>query len=158
MNIVGIVAEYNPMHNGHIYHIKKAKELSNADYVIVIISGSFTQQGNVAVLDKFTRAKLAIENGADLVIELPTIYATSSAENFAKGAITILNSLNCVTHLAFGAETDDLDSLEEIAKICINEDKKILACTKEHLKQGITSALAKDYALKEILSPYCYEW
>ena len=84
MNIVGIIAEYNPMHNGHIYHIKKARELTDADYTVVIMSGSFTEQGNIATLDKFTRAKIAIESGADLVLELPTVYAVSSAENFAK--------------------------------------------------------------------------
>ena len=157
MNIVGIIAEYNPMHNGHIYHIKKAKELANADFCIVIMSGSFTEQGNVAVLDKFTRAKIAIENGADLVIELPTIYATSSAEDFAKGAVNILNDLGCITHLAFGAEADDLDALKVIAKTCIDNEKQIISTTKEYLKQGITSAKARDNALKDFLSSKCYE-
>lgn len=157
MNIVGIIAEYNPMHNGHIYHIKKAKELSNADYVVVIMSGSFTEQGNIAVLDKFTRAKIAIENGADLVIELPTIYSTSSAEGFAKGAVNILNSLGCITHLAFGAETDNIESLQEIAKTCIDNEEQIISATKEYLKQGITSAQARDNTLKDFLSPECYE-
>lgn len=157
MNIVGIIAEYNPMHNGHIYHIKKAKELANADFCIVIMSGSFTEQGNVAVLDKFTRAKLAIENGADLVIELPTIYATSSAENFARGAVNILNSLGCITHLAFGAETDNIDSLQEIARTCVDKENQIIATTKKYLKLGITSAQARDNSLKHLLSPECYD-
>lgn len=157
MNIVGIVAEYNPMHNGHIYHIKRAKELSNADYCIVIMSGSFTEQGNVATLDKFTRAKIAIENGADLVIELPTIHATSSAEGFAKGAVNILNSLGCITHIAFGAETNDIQSLEKVAKICIDRNDDIICSTKEYLKQGVTSAKARDEALKRILPNECYE-
>lgn len=157
MNIVGIIAEYNPMHNGHIYHIKKTKELTNADYVVVIMSGSFTEQGNIAVLDKFTRAKIAIENGADLVIELPTIHATSSAEGFAKGAVNILNSLGCITHLAFGAETDDLESLQKIAETCIDKEAEIVTLTKEYLKQGITSALARDNALKDLLDSNCYK-
>ena len=157
MNIVGIIAEYNPMHNGHIYHIKKAKELSNADYAIVIMSGSFTEQGNIAVLDKFTRARIAIENGADLVIELPTIHATSSAEGFAKGAVNILNSLGCVTHLAFGAETDNIESLSLIAKTCIDKETDIISATKEYLKQGVTAAKARDEALKRILPNECYE-
>ena len=120
MNVVGIIAEYNPMHNGHIYNIKRARELANADYVIVIMSGSFTEQGNIACINKFDRAAIAIENGADMVIELPSVYATSSAENFAFGAVNILNSLGIVTHLAFGAETNDLNSLQEIAKICVD--------------------------------------
>jgi len=157
MNIVGIIAEYNPLHNGHVYHIKKAKELTNADYVVVLMSGSFTEQGNIAVLDKFTRAKIAIENGADLVIELPTIYATSSAENFAKGAINILNSLGCITHLAFGAETDNIEALQEIAKTCIDKEGQIISDTKEYLKQGITSAMARDNALKALLKPKYHE-
>lgn len=156
MNIVGIIAEYNPMHNGHIYHIKKAKELSNADYCIVIMSGSFTEQGNVATLDKFTRAKLAIENGADLVIELPTIYSTASAEIFAKGAVDILNSLGCITHIAFGAETNDLDALKHIATTCVEKQDEILLKTKEYFKSGITAASARDHALKDILDDYLY--
>ncbi|MBQ8044381.1 MAG: nucleotidyltransferase family protein [Clostridia bacterium] len=108
MNVVGIIAEYNPMHNGHVYNIKKAKELSQADYVIVIMSGSFTEQGNVAVINKLDRSKIAIENGADMVIELPTVYAVSSAENFAFGAVNVLNSLGIITHIAFGAEADNI--------------------------------------------------
>ena len=149
MNIVGIIAEYNPMHNGHIYHIKKAKELTQADYVIVIMSGSFTEQGNIATLDKFTRAKIAVECGADLVLELPTVYATSSAENFAKGAVNILNSLGCVTHIAFGAETEDIFKLLEIAKVKLEYANEIIQKKKEYLKNGIPSAEAEFLAIKE---------
>ena len=126
MNVVGIVAEYNPMHNGHIYNIQKAKELTNADYVIVIMSGSFTEQGNPSVINKLDRASIAIQNGADMVIELPTIYAISSAENFAFGAINILNSLGIITHLAFGAEAKDICNLEQIANIYIKHEKEII--------------------------------
>ena len=149
MNIVGIIAEYNPMHNGHIYHIKKAKELTNADYTVIIMSGSFTEQGNIATLDKFTRAKIAVECGADLVLELPTIYATSSAENFAKGAVNILNNLGCVTHIAFGAETEDLDNLIQIAKVKLKYADEIVHKKKEYLKDGIPSAEAEFLAIKE---------
>ena len=102
MKILGIIVEYNPMHNGHVYQIEQAKKLINPDYTVIIMSGNFTEQGNVSVLDKFTRSELAIQNGIDLVLELPTIYATSSAEYFAKGAVNILNSINCITHLVFG--------------------------------------------------------
>ncbi len=151
MNIVGIIAEYNPMHNGHIYHIKKAKELTNADYTIVIMSGSFTEQGNIAVLDKFTRAKIAVECGADLVLELPTIYAISSAENFAKGAVNILNSLGCVTHIAFGAETNDVECLEKIAKVKVEHEKEILEKKKQYLKDGITYAAAEHLAITDFV-------
>lgn len=152
MNIVGIIAEYNPMHNGHIYHIKKARELTNADYTIVIMSGSFTEQGNIATLDKFTRAKIAVECGADLVLELPTVYSTSSAENFAKGAVNILNSLGCVTHLAFGAETEDITNLKKIAEAKISYENEILEKKKQYLKDGITAANAEYLATMDFVA------
>ena len=152
MNIVGIVAEYNPMHNGHIYNINKAKELTNADYVVIIMSGSFTEQGNIATIDKFSRARFAIENGADIVLELPTIYAISSAENFAFGAINILNSLGIVTHLAFGAESDNICELKDIANTYINNKNEILTNTKIYLKEGISSASAYNKALEDFLT------
>lgn len=152
MNVVGIIAEYNPMHNGHIYNIKKARELTNADYVIVIMSGSFTEQGNIAVIDKFTRATIAIENGADMVIELPTIYATSSAESFAFGAISILNSLGVVTHLAFGAESQDIQPLEQVANVYLKYKEEIIAKSKEYTKQGINSGEAYTKSLCEFIA------
>lgn len=151
MNVVGIIAEYNPMHNGHIYHIKKAKELSKADYAIVIMSGSFTEQGNISVIDKFEKAKIAIENGADLVIELPTIYSVSSAENFAFGAVNILNSLGIVTHLAFGAESENICELEKIANIYLEHKNEIISKTKIFAKQGINSGEAYSKVLSEFL-------
>lgn len=152
MNIVGIIAEYNPMHNGHIYHIKKAKELTQADYVIVIMSGSFTEQGNISTLDKFTRAKIAVECGADLVLELPTVYATSSAENFAKGAVNILNSLGCVTHIAFGAEEEDINKLEKIANVKVKYANEIVEKKKLYLKDGIPYASAEYLAITDFVS------
>ena len=94
MNIIAIVAEYNPFHNGHRYMIEKIKEIYKDSIIIVIMSGSFTQRGEVAVLDKWTRARLAALSGADIVFELPFIYATNSGEFFASGAIKILNKLN----------------------------------------------------------------
>lgn len=151
MNIVGIIAEYNPMHNGHVYHIKKAKELTNADYVVVIMSGSFTEQGNISVINKMDRAKLCIQNGADMVIELPTIYAVSSAENFAFGAVNILNSLGCITHLAFGSEADNILELENVSKIYLEHEKQIINKSKEYIKLGINSAKAYAKAFNEFL-------
>ncbi len=148
MNVVGIIAEYNPMHKGHIYNIAKAKELTNADYVIVVMSGSFTEQGNISVIDKFNRATCAVQNGADMVIELPTIYATSSAENFALGAVNILNSLGIVTHLAFGAESQDIQPLKDIANTYLTHKGEIIAKTKEYTKQGINSGEAYTKSLK----------
>lgn len=152
MNVVGIIAEYNPMHNGHVYNIQKAKELTNADYVIVIMSGSFTEQGNVSVINKMDRSRIAIENGADMVIELPTIYAISSAENFAYGAVQILNSLGVVTHLAFGAECNNICYLEEIANTYVNNKENILTKIKEYSSLGINSGEAYSKALSSFVS------
>ena len=151
MNVVGIIAEYNPMHNGHVYNIKKAKELSHADYVIVIMSGSFTEQGNISCINKMDRAKMAIENGADMVIELPTIYAISSAENFAYGAVNVLDGLGVVTHLAFGAESENICDLEKIANTYLEHKNEIISKTKKYAKEGINSGEAYSKALSEFL-------
>ena len=94
MKVLGIIAEYNPMHTGHIYHISKAKKISGCDRVIVLMSGSFTQQGNISIINKFERARQAVENGADLVIEIPAAFASSDAGNFAYKSVSILNDLN----------------------------------------------------------------
>src|SRR5690554_2763699 len=99
MKVVGIVAEYNPFHNGHMYHIEEAKKLTGADYLVVIMSGNFVQRGGPAIIDKYARAQAAIEYGADLVLELPVIYATASAEYFALGAISLLDKLGIVDYL-----------------------------------------------------------
>ena len=152
MNVVGIIAEYNPMHNGHIYNIKMAKELTKADFAIVIMSGSFTEQGNISVVNKFDKAKLAIENGADLVIELPIIYAISSAENFAFGAVNILNSLGIVTHLAFGAESNNICTLNEIANTYLVNKEKIITNIQDFSKQGINSGKAYSMAIAKYLN------
>ena len=90
MNITGIITEYNPFHNGHLYHLTEAKKATNADGVICIMSGNFVQRGGPAIVDKWKRTEMALENGVDLVLELPTFYAVSSAEIFARGAISIL--------------------------------------------------------------------
>ena len=117
---VGIVCEYNPFHNGHRYHIEKAKEISGADSCICIMSGSMVQRGEPAIYDKWQRAKIAIDHGADLVIELPAYYALQSADNFAYGAVASLNSLGVVDYLCFGAETDDLELLTKAASLMAN--------------------------------------
>lgn len=104
MKVTGIIAEYNPFHNGHRYHIEQARKATGADYIVVIMSGDFTQRGTPACFDKFTRAKMALQNGADLVLELPVIYATSSAETFAEGGISLLNQTGIIDYLCFGAE------------------------------------------------------
>ena len=117
MDIIGIIAEYNPFHNGHMYQIEEAKRQTGAEYVVAIITGNFTQRGNTSIVNKWAKAKMAIENGVDIVIELPTIYSISSAENFAQGAIKILDNLKIVDVLCFGTETGDFAALNNIANI-----------------------------------------
>lgn len=110
MKVSGIVCEYNPFHNGHAYHIEKTRK-NGATHIVCIMSGNFVQRGDIAVLDKFIRAELAVKSGADLVIELPVAYCLSPAENFAKGAIYLLDGLGIVDELSFGSESGDIDSL-----------------------------------------------
>lgn len=119
--ICGIVAEYNPFHNGHQYQIQQTKKLLDYDVLIVIMSGNFVQRGEPAILPKWQRAEAAIQNGADLVVELPYFYATQSASQFAHGAISILKHLQ-ITHLSFGSECGNLENLQEIADTAVNPD------------------------------------
>lgn len=125
--VLGVIAEYNPFHNGHLYHIHKSIEQSSAEYVVAVVSGNFVQRGNTSIIDKWTKTKMALACGADLVIELPTIYSTSSAENFAEGAIKILDSLKIVDTLSFGMETNDLATLNNIANVLYQEPKEYCA-------------------------------
>lgn len=152
MKTVGIIAEYNPFHNGHLYHIQKAKELTQADYAIVIMSGNFVQRGAPSIIDKFSRTRMALENGADIVIELPVIYATGSAEAFAFGAVAILEHLNCIDYLCFGSECGDIEILQEISSILNNEPEEYLISLKEHLKNGISFPLAREKAVQTYYS------
>ncbi len=115
MNICGIICEYNPFHNGHKYHIERTRILCGATHVVGIMSGNFTQRGDAAILDKHKRAETALKNGVDLVIELPVAYSLGSAEQFAKGAVYLLNALGCVNTISFGSESGDIDALKEAA-------------------------------------------
>ena len=153
MKVVGIIAEFNPFHNGHKYLIQEAKKKANADFVVVLMSGSFTQNGNVAIYDKFKRAKAAIENGVDLVIELPTFYSISSGEYFATGAIDLLNKLNIIDYVFFGSESGDINDISDIANVELINKEQILKLTKEEMKKGITYAKAHENALKSYLTP-----
>lgn len=152
MKVLGIVAEFNPFHNGHKYLIETAKKETKADIVIVVMSGNFTQQGNIAIYNKFDRAKLAIDNGVDIVIELPTIFSISSAQSFCFKAIQLLNSLNCVDYIAFGAESE-LNFLNNISSKILENETLIWNSTVKHLKKGISFAAARYETLKNILTP-----
>ena len=154
--VLGIIAEYNPFHNGHLYHLLKSKEKANADCTVAIIGGNFTQRGESSLIDKWTKAEMAIANGVDLVIELPTLYSISSAENFADGAIKILNSLKIVDTLSFGAEIEDLNKLNIIANILYNEPKEFKIMLEEKLSKGISFPRAREEALIQYLNDSSY--
>ncbi len=117
MIIPGIIAEYNPFHQGHAFQIQTLKKKLQADYVIIAMSGNFVQRGAPAMTDKFSRARMALSCGADLVLELPVLYASSSAEYFARGGVSLLNSTGVVTHLGFGTETEQTDLLLKTASV-----------------------------------------
>ena len=150
MKICAIIAEYNPFHLGHLKQIEYVKNTLGAEKIIVIMSGNFTQRGEVAVLDKFTRAKHAIIAGADLVIELPTVFAISNAEVFANGAINIINSLGVVDSLCFGVESGTKDDYIALAKELAEESKEFKKRLKEKLETGISLAKAKHETIKEL--------
>ena len=129
MKVVGLITEYNPFHNGHKYHIEKAKKITGADYVVVVMSGNFVQRGTPAIIDKYTRTEMALKAGADMVFELPIHFACASAEYFAFGAVSLLNQLGFVDCICFGSEAGDITLLEPITEILLNEPeeyKKIL--------------------------------
>ena len=107
MKIVGLITEYNPFHNGHLYHIEKAKEITGADFVIVVMSGDYVQRGAPAIMPKHLRAEIALEAGVDLLFELPVCYAVGSAEYFAKGAVSLFERLGCIDSICFGSECGD---------------------------------------------------
>ncbi len=155
MKVVGIIAEYNPFHNGHAYHIQKSKEELGADYCIVAMSGSFVQRGAPALLDKFDRARCALECGADMVLEIPPIYSVSSAEFFAEGSIALLDSLNVVTHLSFGSECGKLELLDRVAMILNEEPEEFSRLLKYNLKQGMSFPLARNQALLQYAPELC---
>ena len=145
--VVGIIAEYNPFHNGHLYHLLQAKDLAQADYVVAVISGNFTQRGDTSIVDKWTKAYMAICGGCDLVLELPTVYSISSAENFASGAVKILDSLKIVDSIAFGAEASDLATLNNIANVLFQEPRGYTNILTHELQKGISFPSARENAI-----------
>lgn len=151
-NVLGIVAEYNPFHNGHLYHLEKSKKDTGSEYSIAVISGNFTQRGSTSLVDKWEKAQMAIANGVDLVIELPTLYATSSAENFANGAIKLLDSLKIVDYVSFGAETPNLSALDHLADILYYEPKEYKALLSIELGKGLSFPKARENALMMYLN------
>lgn len=149
MKITGIIAEYNPLHKGHQYHLNAARKNTGADHLIVVMSGDFVQRGEPALFDKYARTRLALMAGADLVLELPHLYAAASAEYFATGAVSILNGLGCVDHLCFGTEEKDLSSLHKIADLLSHETPAFSRALSEALKKGLSYPAARMAALKQ---------
>lgn len=149
MKAVGLVTEYNPFHNGHLYHLNKAMELTGADISVAVMSGDFVQRGEPAVLDKYTRTSMALNSGVNLVVELPVNYAVSSAESFAAGALKVLDYIKADS-IAFGSESGDIERLSKLAHIlCDNEDtlyKEISKCT----ANGISYAAARQKVVEKL--------
>lgn len=150
--VVGIIAEYNPFHNGHVYHIQNTKEQTGAEFVVAVITGNFTQRGNSSVINKWEKAKMAIAGGVDLVIELPTIYSISSAENFSDGAVKILDSLGIVDTISFGMESQDISSLNNIATVLYSEPPEFISVLMHELQKGESYPKARDNALMMYLN------
>lgn len=143
MKICAIICEYNPFHNGHLYQLREAKRLSGADAVVCVMSGNFVQRGEESILDKFTRARHAVLAGADVVIELPTVFATSPAEIFAKGAVHILSSIPGVDTLCFGAENANKAAFKLAARTLLNEPEEVSKKIKTAVKMGVSYAKAR---------------
>ncbi len=145
--VLGIIAEYNPFHNGHFYHLEESKKQSGCNYSVAVMSGNFVQRGEPAIINKWDRAGMAVLNGIDLVLELPTVYSISSAENFAEGAIKLLDSLSIVDTFSFGAEASNLNILNEFAEILYQEPAEYISILNHELSKGISYPKARENAL-----------
>ncbi len=146
MDVIGIICEYNPLHNGHLYHIEKIKETFPESIIVLVMSGPFTQRGDVSILSKWEKTQLALNHKIDLVIELPFKFASQSADIFAKGAIAIISELDC-DYLVFGSETNNIDGLTKMAKMQIEDDSYNLL-VKDYLSEGMNypTAMSKAFA------------
>lgn len=151
MKTVGIIAEYNPLHNGHLYQICESRRICEADFVIVAMSGDFVQRGEPAIYDKYTRTRMALNAGADLVLELPSCFATGSAEDFASCAVSLLHHLGVTDHICFGSECGDVKMLSLAAKIIAEEPEDYKKILKRELAEGISFPKARANALKSVI-------
>ena len=151
MSTVAIIAEYNPFHNGHKYHLEQSKHLTGADNAVVVMSGNFVQRGEPAIFNKQVRAEAAIINGLDIVFELPVRFSTASAQDFAYASVEMINSLGIADYLSFGAETDDIKVLQRIADCLTKESVSFKAALNDYLKDGYSFPKARSLALGEEL-------
>ena len=150
MKSIGIIGEYNPFHQGHSYLIEKAMKSTGAEVCVSVISGDFTQRGTPAVADKWERARVAVENGVNVVVEMPVVYACNSAEYFAKGGVEILEGFGCVDYMAFGSECGDIDELKSVAAFLNDNDKVLHSRVSELIKHGNSYPKARLMAALEI--------
>ena len=144
---MGIISEYNPFHNGHLKHLNYSKEITKSDFTIAVMSGNFVQRGDTSLVDKWTKAEMALRAGIDLVLELPTVYAISSAENFAEGAIKVLSSLGIVDFVSFGSEIGELSPLNDVANVLYKEPKEFSTLINMQLRSGLSYPKAREIAL-----------
>lgn len=151
MKVLGLIAEYNPFHYGHKYHLNESLKKTNSNYSIALMSGSFVQRGMPSFVDKWTKAKMAIDNGIDLVIELPALYSCQSAELFALGAIKILNSMNIVDCISFGSEEGDLNPLKTISQIFLDEPETFKESLNYYLSLGNSFPVSRSLALQDYI-------
>jgi predicted nucleotidyltransferase len=149
MKAAGVIVEYNPFHNGHLYHLHETKKATDAEVVIAVMSGSFLQRGEPALVDKWTRTKMALKNGVDLVIELPYVYATQKAEIFAKGAISLLTSLG-VNSVCFGSESGALEEFQKTTSFILNNEKEYNERIKYNMGEGYSFPKASSLAFKSL--------
>lgn len=147
--ILGIVSEYNPFHNGHLHHLELSKQATKTDFTVAVMSGNFVQRGDTSLVDKWTKAEMALKSGIDLVLELPTVYAISSAENFADGAVKILNSLGVVDYISFGSEIGEITPLNDVANILYKEPKEFSSLITAQLRSGLSYPKAREVALQQ---------
>ena len=152
MAVCGVIAEYDPFHRGHERHLRLAREKTGADFIVCVMSGSFTQRGMPALLPAHIRAEMALRCGADVVLQLPYAFSVREAEFFALGGVSILNALQCITHLSFGCETEDLSLLQSAAALLEQPDEKLNEAIQDGLNQGISYAAAQGRAVAERLN------
>lgn len=148
MNVLGLIVEYNPFHNGHLYHLKESLRITGADHTVCVMSGNFIQRGEPAVVNKWARTRMALSSGADLVIELPVVYSMASAEYFAFGAVRLLDSLGIVNSLCFGSESGDIKSLAGMADLFTSESESFRSKLREYLDTGMSFASAREMAAR----------
>ncbi len=150
MKTIGIIAEFNPFHNGHKYLIEQARAAHTDATIVVVMSGHFVQRGEPAIFDKWTRVEAALKNGADLVLELPVPFATANAETFARGAMRVLGESEIIDYIYFGSESGDLEVLERGAKLLCDESEEFQTTLKKHLQEGYSFPRARSMALESI--------